>query len=141
LGKEGNTLQVSKSYSQLLERSEMGMRRWLKYLAPRVLRNSTGEPVPCECTEDLTCSYCTLAASLLFERDGIETKADFEKFIRALRGEKDSLIAIAKKLRNKKKLAKMLGVNERTLRRWIEAGKIPNSRRKRFSRILDEITT
>ena len=126
---------VSYPISEVLE---IWITRWLKYLAPKILRNN-GDPASCECTDDFTCAQCAVAACLFFEGEGIKTKADLEKLAREAGWQEDPLISTLKKLRNKRNLAKKLDIDKRTLRRWIAAGRIPAWHTQKVSRVLDEL--
>lgn len=84
----------------------------LKFIAPLVLIVN-GEPSPCECTDTITCAYCVQANLLLMGKKQ-EVKDDVMK----------SSIKLIRK-NGIRKTSRQIGEHEKTIRRWIKTGNIP----------------
>jgi len=84
----------------------------LKFIAPKMLIVN-GHRSPCECTDTLCCAYCTQANLYLMEK-GLAKHDDLVK---------TSIKVIREN--GIRKSARQIGEHEKTLRRWIKTGNIP----------------
>lgn len=82
-----------------------------KFIAPNVI-TINGRPSPCECDDTTVCAYC-VQANLLIEKKFAEGDEIVKATIKAIR--KNGI----------RKSARQIGEHEKTIRRWIQMGNIP----------------
>jgi len=86
--------------------------KFIKHIVPKVIGIS-GHESPCECTETVTCAYCVQANLILMEKKFKEDDDRVKSFISYIR--KNGV----------RKSARRMGIEEKSLRRWIKSGNIP----------------
>ena len=86
--------------------------KFMKYISPKVI-GINGSVSPCECTESIVCAYW-VQANLILGKQKFEDNDDRVKaFIGHVR-------------KNGVRLsARRMGIEEKSLRRWIKRGNIP----------------
>jgi hypothetical protein len=83
-----------------------------KFIAPKTI-TINGRPSPCECDETITCAYCVQANLMLMQKKFSEGDDIAKATIKTIR--KNGI----------RKSARQIGEHEKTLRRWIQMGNIP----------------
>lgn len=98
-----------------------------KFIAPKTI-TINGGPSPCQCDDLITCPYCVQANLLRMEKKFAEGDEEVKAAIKTIR--KNGI----------RKTARQIGEHERTLRRWIQKGNIPERLWKRLLRCGHEHT-
>ena len=93
-------------------------------VAPRVI-SVNNKPSPCHCTDKVICSYCVQANMVLWEREERER----------LRGMPDPLIAEVKR-RGLRMTSRLMGVDHKTVRKWVKTSMIPKRYKEKLHRVL-----
>ena len=83
-----------------------------KFIAPKTITIS-GRPSPCECDDTITCAYCVQGNLMLMQKKFSEGDDIVKATIKSIR--KNGI----------RKSARQIGEHEKTLRRWIQMGNIP----------------
>ncbi len=83
-----------------------------KFIAPKMLIVN-GMPSPCECDDMISCAYCVQANLMLMEKKFAEGDEVAKVTIKTIR--KNGI----------RRTARQIGEHEKTLRRWIQTGNIP----------------
>jgi hypothetical protein len=91
-----------------------------KFIAPKTI-TINGRPSPCDCDDTITCAYCVQANLMLMEKKFAEGDGIAKTTIKIIR--KNGI----------RKSARQIGEHEKTIRRWIQTGNIPQSAVKKMA--------
>ena len=91
-----------------------------KFIAPKTIAIN-GRRSPCDCNDTITCAYCIQANLMLMEKKFAEGDDIAKATIKIIR--KNGI----------RKSARQIGEHERTIRRWIQTGNIPQSAVKKMA--------
>ena len=83
-----------------------------KFIAPQMMIVNR-YPSPCECDDTTVCAYCVQANLMLMEKKFADGDEIVKATIKAIR--KNGI----------RKSARQIGEHEKTIRRWIQMGNIP----------------
>ena len=86
--------------------------KFIKHVALKVM-GINGDLSPCECTETVTCAFCVQVNLMLMEKKLSQGDDIVKASIKAVK--KNGI----------RKAARQIGEHEKTIRRWIQSGNIP----------------